>query len=208
VDENASQREWFQMFLDPLFLMVVLLLVSFGFVLILFFPSLLEIKKPKDRGPRKIVEESLNKLSDLVDVQTSDGNIVKISGDICFLSGFEVEENVVVEGSLAVGDRCHFHKSVKAKGDVQIGNDVVIDGNLVADGDVSVWDGTVIGGAIDARGDVKLSERVSVRLSVVSGGNVELFESSEVKNNILALGVIRVLKQPRLDFPSTVEDIG
>jgi len=196
------------MFLDPLVLMVVLLLVSFGFVLILFVPSLLEIKRPRDRGPRKIVKASLNKLSVLADVHASDGDIIKISGDVCFPSGFEVEENVVVVGSLAVGDRCHFHKSVKAKGDVQVGSDVVIDGNVVADGGVSVGDGTVIGGSIEARGDVKLDERVFVRLSVVSGGNVELFESSEVKNNILAQGVIRVLKQPRLEFLSNIEDIG
>jgi bifunctional N-acetylglucosamine-1-phosphate-uridyltransferase/glucosamine-1-phosphate-acetyltransferase GlmU-like protein len=188
--------------------MVVLLLVLLGFVMILFVPSLLEMKRPKDKGPRKIVKETLGKLNALSNVRALEGDLIKISGDVCFPSGFEMEENIVIEGSLTVGDRCHFHKSVKAGGDAHIGSDVIIDGNLVVDGGVDVGDGTVIGGSIDARSDAKLGEKVVVRFSLVSGGNVELFENSEVAKNILAQGVIKVLKQPRLGFPSTVEDIG
>jgi len=195
-------------FLDPWVLMVVLFLFSFGFVIALFLPSLLEIKRPRDRGPRKIVKATLNKLSAVADVRVLGGDIIKISGDVSFPSGFEVEENVVVEGGLTVGDRCHFHKSVKALGDVDVGSDVVVGGSLVADGSVDVGDGTVIGGSIDARGDVRLGERVFVGLSVVSGGDVELFESSEVEKNVLARGVVRVLRFPRFEFLSVIEDIG
>jgi predicted acyltransferase (DUF342 family) len=196
------------MVLDPLFLMIILFAVLLGFVMILFVPSLLEIKRPKDKGPRKIVKWTLNKLNVSSSAQTLSGDIIKIPYDICFPSGFEMEINVVVKGNLTIEDKCHFHKSLKGKRDVTIGNDVIIDGNVVADGDVSVGDGTVIGGSIDASGDVKIGEKVFVRLAVVSDGNVELFENSEVLKNISAQGTIRVLKQPRLGFPSTIEDIG
>jgi predicted acyltransferase (DUF342 family) len=193
--------------LDPLVLLVLLLLASLGFIVILLVPSLLEVKKPKDRGPRKIVKATLNKLAG-ADVRVLNGDVIKISDDVCFPSGFEVEENVVVNGSLTVGDRCYFHKSLKAEGNVKIGCDVVFGGNLVADGSVDIGDGTVIGGSIDATGDVKLGEKVFVRLSVVSGGNVELYENSEVKKIIVTHGMIRVLEQPRLECLSALEDVG
>jgi len=42
---------------------------------------------------------------------------------------------------------------------------------------------------------------------VVAEGDVERYENSEVKKNILTHGVIKVLKYPKLDLPSTLEDI-
>jgi len=196
------------MIFDPYVLLVLSLLGLLGFVVILFVPSLSEFKRPRDKGPRRVLRRTLHKLNVWADERALGVDLLKISGDVSFPPGFELEEDVVVEGSLTVGDRCHFHRCVKAKGDVDVGSDVVIGGNLVAGGSVYTEDGTVIGGSIEARDNVKLGERVFVRLSVVSGGNVELFENSEVEKNILAQGVIRVIKHPRLEFLSAMEDIG
>jgi hypothetical protein len=46
--------------------------------------------------------------------------------------------------------------------------------------------------------------------AVVSGGDVELFENCEVVGAVLAgeRGAVRVLKVPRIEFPSAVEDLG
>ncbi len=81
---------------------------------------------------------------------------------------------------------------------------MVVNGNLVAGGDFSVGQGTIMGGSIDGRRNVKLNEKFTVGFALVSGGNVEMFESSEVAKNIYAQGVIKVLKQPKIGFPSSV----
>jgi len=196
------------LFDDALVLLLMMLLALVGFVLALFVPSIWEVLKPKDKGPRKVKDATLEKLG--VKVRRFDGGLVRLLGDLSLPDGFEVEESVVVEGRLSVGERCHFGKGLKVLGDVVVGCGVVIDESLVAEGDVNVLDEVVIGGSVDACGDVKLGERVFVGGSVVSGGNVELFENCEVVGGVLAgeRGVVRVLRVPWVEFPSAVEDVG
>ncbi len=181
-------------------------MVLFGFGLVLFVPSFLEIRKPKDKGPRKIVKQSLTQLNPLPNARFLEGDLMKISGDAVFPAGAEFKESVVVGGRLTVGDRCHFHKSAKAWGMSALETALSLTVTLS-------WKETllwvkVIGGSIDARRHVKLNGRVAVHFSVVSGGNVVMFENSEVAKNIYAQGTIKVLKQPGIGFPSTVDDIG
>jgi len=133
---------------------------------------------------------------------------VRIFGDVAFPPKLEVFDNIVVTGALTVGDRCVFHGSVKAEGHVFIGNYVVIKGNLISKTNVDIHDEAVIGGAVHSEGSVRLGEKVFIGLSVVADGDVELYENSEVKKNIIAHGIIKVLRHPKLDFPSTIEDIG
>jgi len=135
-------------------------------------------------------------------------NTVRILGDVVFPPDFQVWNNIVVEGSLTVGDHCVFHGSVKAKGNATIGNRVVLNGNLISKGNVDIKDEAVIGGLVHSEGSVTLGEKVFVGLSVVADGDVELYENSEVKKNILTQGVIRVLKYPKLDLSSALDNIG
>jgi len=210
-------------------LLPLLLLTLFGVIALLFLPSLLEIKKPKDRGPRRMPEttiqqitESSQMLGSLLaacsqneqnpqknrddEVLGSNGHLIRLFGDREFTSGSEVKESVVVEGALKIADRCSFLRSVKAFGNVTVGNDVFIGENLVAQGDVNVGRGTVVKGAIHAQGSVKLGESVSVGCSVVAGGDVELQENSKVMGIISAHGCIRVVSKPKVDSePSVLE---
>jgi len=193
---------------DALILLLLLMLVLVGFVFVLFVPSLWEIRKPRDKGPRKVRDASLERLG--VKVRWLNGDFVKLLGDLCLPDGFEFEENVVVEGCLNVGDYCHFGGSLKVLGDVTMGFGVVVDENLVVEGKVNVLDDTVIGGSVDARGDVRLGEKVFVGGWVVSGGSIELFENCEVVGGVLAgeEGAVKVLRLPSFEFPSAVEDLG
>jgi len=193
---------------DALVLLLGLLLVLVGFVFVLFVPSLWEMRKQRDRGPRRMQDATLERLG--VKVRRLSGGFVRLLGDFSLPDGFEFEENVVVEGCLRVGDRCHFCKSLKVLGDVVVGCGVVVDGNLVVEGNVSVLDDVVVGGSVDAGGDVRLGEKVHVGGSVVSGGDVELFENCEVVEGVMAgeHGAVRVLKVPRVEFPSSIEDVG
>lgn len=195
------------MFDDALVLLLVLLFVLVGFVFVLFVPSLWEIRKPRDKGPRRVKDATLEKLG--VKVRRLSGDFVRLLGDLSLLDGFEFEENVVVEGCLRVGDRCHFGKSLKVLGDVTVGCGVVIDENLVVEGNVNVLDDAVISGSVDAGGNVRLGEKVFVGGSVVAGGDVELFENCEVVGSVFpGKGALKVLKVPRIEFPSAIEDVG
>jgi len=226
------------MTLDPFLLMTLLLIVVLGFAGLFFSPLIIELKKPKDKGPRKIprmpLEERLRRngktpasisphetersdhsrnLQDAlnkagVNATSIGGDTIRIFGDFVFPPRSEVTDNVVIEGAVKIGDRCVFHRSVKAKGDVFVGNCVIIKGNLVSEEDVTILDEVVIGGCVHSEGSVKIGENVFVALSVVAIGNVELYENSEVKNNILTRGVIRVLRHQRVDLPSSIDEIG
>ena len=226
------------MILDPLLLMLFLLIAAFGFAVLVFSPFIIELKKPRDKGPRKIPKTPLEKeirsigrkpvniglspaecsdhARNLQHILSKAGvktirigkDTIRVFGDITFAPRFEVADNLVVEGALRVGDNCVLHRSVKAKGNAFIGNHVVIKGNLVSEGDVTILDDVVVGGSVHSEGSVTIGENVFVALSVVAAGNVELFENSEVKRNILTRGVIKVLRHPRVDLPSSIDDIG
>ena len=226
------------MVLDAFLLIFLLLIAALGFVAFLFLPSIIEIMKPHDRGPRKILRTPLQKtmrssfrstlpsksdpddnagaskgLQDFlketgVKFRRSGNNTVRIFNDVVFPPNFEILDNIVVDGTLTVGERCVFFGSAKAKGNVILGNCVVLMGNVISKGNIDIEDETVVGGLVHSEGSVRLGEKVFVGLSVVADGDVELYENSEVKKNILTHGVIKVLKYPRWDLPSALEDIG
>jgi len=193
---------------DQLLLFVLLLLSLVSLAVILFLPSLLEIWKPKDSGPRKIREKTLEQLG--VKVHKVNDEIVRVQGDLNLPSDFKFEENLVVKGSLNAGDGCHFSRSLKVSGIVTLGCAVLVGENLIVEGDVKINDEAVISGSINAGGSVKLGEKTYVGGSVVAGGNVELFENCEVVNGILCgkSGAVKVLKVPSVEFPSSIEDVG
>lgn len=222
------------MYIDPLILSFFLLATASGFIASMFLPSILEILKPKDKGPRKILKKPLHqamrqasKLShqprsgstddtaiskDLEAALKKAGarsqrigkDIVRIRGDIEFRANSEVFENIVVAGNLVAGEHCVFHSSVKAYGNVSAGSSVIIKGHLLSGMNIDVKEESVIVGSVHADGSIRLGERVYVGISAVAEGDVELFESSEVKKNILAHGSIRVLKHSDFGLPSSM----
>jgi len=225
------------MILDPSLLMTVLLIAVFGFIGLIFSPLIIELRKPKDKGPRKILRMPLEKRlrtsktptntsPDETEATGDSKNLqealneagvksirigkdtVRIFGDFVFPPRSEVQDNVVIEGAVKIGDHCVFHQSVKAKGNAFVGNRVVIKGNLVSNGDVALLDEVVIGGSVHSDGSVTIGEKVFVSSSVVAIGDVKLYENSEVKNNILTRGAIRVLRPPKVDLPSSIDEIG
>jgi len=218
--------------------MLLLLVAALVFIVLVFLPLVIELKKPRDRGPRRIIRTSFERRirsnrgkpvtigPDLVNDPNFAGDLeailnkvgvkatrigndtIRIFSGIVLAQHVKVSDNLVVEGALNIGDHCVFHRSVKAEGDVLVGNGVVIDGNLVSEGNVTIMDQVVISGAVHSEGSVKIGENVFVALSVVAAGDVELHDNSEVKKNILTRGIIKTLRHPRVDFPSTIDEIG
>ena len=211
--------------------LLVLSIFALGiFLTLLFLPTLLELRKPKDLGPRKIAEtmmrtlirrrrrpdsnakllstiidhipENLRRtLIDLDDKEISKLGVdtIRIVGDLGLPPDIEIQENVVVEGSLTIGNRCHFSGSVKASEDVKVGNEVVIEENLIAGGNVNIGKDTVIHGSVNADGSVCLGQNSSVGLSITSGRDVKLHENARVAKTITCGSHIHVLKFEKQD---------
>lgn len=225
------------MLLDTFTVMLLVLILAFGFIVVVFLPSIIETKRPKDRGPRRIrrssLRESVMQSPEVVSIPKGDQsdsnensrnlqamlkeagvkyrmigrNTVRILEGITFRAGSEVWDNLVIEGAFNAGARCVFHASIKSKGNAIIGDCVVIKGNMVSTGDVCIGDEVVVGGSVHSEGSVRLGEKVFVGLAVVAMGDVEAYRNSEVKRNILARGVIRMLEAPNVDLPSSLDKI-
>lgn len=191
--------------LTPLLILALCLLV-----VILFLPALLELRKPKDAGPRKIAGIAIERIprrsqasakplkfsqvvkehvpeSFILALNNLEGkeiskprvDIIRLAGEVELPSDIEMKENLVVDGSLRIGNRCRFHRSVKVSKDVHVGSDVIIEGNLIAGGSMELGNGSVVNGLVDSRGPVVLGRNVSVRRSLTSGGDVELHKTPE-----------------------------
>jgi len=161
-----------------------------GFALLFFLPAVLELRRPRDKGPRKVAESTME--FNRKKVLKLGVDTIRIMGDMEFPSDVEAKENIVVEGSLMIGDRCHFCGSVKTSGDVEIRSKVVIEGNLIVGGGVKLGKDTRIKGSVDAKGTVHLGENSLVGLSLTSGGDVEMHRGAKVFKNIFSQGHIRV----------------
>ena len=68
--------------------------------------------------------------------------------------------------------------------------------------------GIGLGGPGDGRRQTGRTGGIHIVEDQARRARLELHENGEVKKNILTYGVIRVLKCPKLDFPSALDDIG
>jgi len=200
-------------------LLILLILALFGFTVFLFLPSILELKRPRNHGPRSILESGEEKGTQRVDsaellelplfvkeyipeslqqimvslngkkISKIGTDTVKIGGDVEFPSEIEILENIVVEGRLRIGDKCRFHGNVQASEGVRIGRNVVLEKNLVSEKDVSIDRDSVINGSLNAKGSVFLGPNALVGLSLFSGGHVELGQGAKVVKNIISSGL-------------------
>jgi len=169
---------------------ILLVLALCGFALLFFLPAVLELKRPRDKGPRRFAESTME--FNRKKVLKLGVDTIRIMGNVEFPSDIEAKENIVVEGSLIIGDQCHFCGSVKAFGDVEIGSKVVIEGSLISGGGVKLGKDTKIKGSVDAKGAVHLGENSFVGLSLTSGGDVEMHIGAKVSRNIFSQGHVRV----------------
>jgi len=219
------------MYVDPLNLLFVLFATASGFAVFTLLPSILEVLRPKDWGPRRILRrplhERIKRSSTLKSESSQAGDVgvskdleaalkdagvkslrigrdtVRVLGNIAFKADLEVFENVIANGSLDVGDHCVFHGSIKSYGNLSVGNSAIVEGNVLSERDINMKNDAVIVGSVHANGSVRIGEKVYIGLAVVAEGNVELFENSEVKN-ILTRGLPKVQPSPQIDLPSSM----
>ena len=208
-------------------LFVLLIMALCGFTVFLFLPSILELKHPRDHGPRQILGDQIKGIDETIPssprleipvflkgyipenlqqtimnldgtkISKIDADTTKIVGDMEFPSGIEIAENIVVEGHLTIGDESHFHGSVQASETVNVGCNVIVEKDLLSGKDITVDRNTVINGALNAKGSVHLGRNALVGLSLSSGRNVELGQGARVAKKIISGGFIVSHENPK-----------
>jgi len=214
--------------LETPWLLILLILALCGFTVFLFLPAILELKRPRNHGPRRIFKSSVKRVDETAmrslelklpffvkeyipenlqrtllilngkKISKIDTDTIKIIDNVRFPSGIEIVGNIVVEGRLTIEDKCRFYGSVQASEDVNVGCDVILEKDLVSGKDINVDRNTVINGSLNAEGSVHLGPNTLVRLSLFSGGNVELSEGAKVAKNITSTGFIVSRKTPKM----------
>lgn len=93
---------------------------------------------------------------------------ITISGDMEIPSGTTINKNLIVKGSLKIGDNCRAHGTFLAIDDIKVGSDTIIDGDLISGGNIFVGPRSLIAGFVKANGIVEIEENV-----VVEGGYLQ-----------------------------------
>jgi hypothetical protein len=81
-----------------------------------------------------------------------DDNVTTVDGDVEIPSGTNINKDLVVKGSLKIGDNCRGHAKLKAFKDITIGADTIIDGDLISGGNIFVGPRSLINGVVEASG--------------------------------------------------------
>ena len=103
------------------------------------------------------------KISD--EVFTKGDEVTTVVGDIEVPSGATINKDLLVRGTLRIGDRCKIHGKIEALKDITVGASTVINGNLISGGNVTVGSRSRITGSLQAGGCIKVGE-----LATVEGG--------------------------------------
>jgi len=160
------------------------LFIPITLLVILLVPTILELIRRKDRGPREIpdittfeAKTELDSVGGLVianalPVDKRETNVVISDGAILYL-------NLVVDGDLKIGKKCHVYGSLKTSGRTEIGASSIVDGSILSRGEVMVKRSCRIGGAIISTqnitlGDNVIAEAVTTEKTVKLGTHVKI----------------------------------
>jgi hypothetical protein len=98
----------------------------------------------------------------LGEVIEMDDNMATIEGDVEIPSGTNINKNLLVKGSLKIGDNCRGHGKLEAFKDITIGADTIIDGNLISGANIFVGSRSLINGLVEALGEFAIEEDAMV----------------------------------------------
>jgi len=176
----------------------LLFLLPLIFLTVPIIPPLLEIFRRRDKGPRKIPEETIHEekpdiskpLPTMERARASarmraTDEIIRAMGDVSIPDETEIEEHIVVYGFLKVGQKCHIHGSIKAFGGVEIGAESVVEGHILSEGKVIIGPKTKVNGIIDSVEDIILKEDATVE-AVSTEKSVKIGLGAKINRRILA----------------------
>lgn len=192
--------------------MNLLVLIPFGIIAAPIIPALVEIVKPKDKGPRDIPEQSTYEEKPDVDVPRLErargearvkatGQVIRVTGDVSTPDGTEIDNHLVVQGNVRLGKKCHVYGSVKANGNIEIGESSIIEGHVLSEGRITIGRNCIVKGVVDSTKDIELQENAVVEAASTEK-NVRLAPGAKVNRRILAgASITASLEQLQVSTP-------
>jgi hypothetical protein len=185
-----------------------LILLSFALLIIPFIPAIIEILKRKDKGPKKIPEQTTyEEKPDLEKLDISrlerariaarakkPSEIMRVIGDVSVPDGTEIDNHLVVQGNLKIGMKSHVYGSIKAFGDVEIGESSIVEGHVLSEGTVIVRRNCIVKGIVDSLKDIILEENAIVE-AISTEKAVKVGPNAKINRRILSGASISISPQ-------------
>ncbi len=92
-------------------------------------------------------------------------NGTTVDGDVEIPSGTNIDKDLVVRGSLKIGDNCRGHGKLQVSKDITVGADTIIDGDLISGGNIFVGPRSLINGVVEAAGVFEIEKDAVVEVA-------------------------------------------
>jgi cytoskeletal protein CcmA (bactofilin family) len=119
------------------------------------------------------------------------GEVIRVNGDISIPDGTDVNNHLVVQGTLRLGKKCHVHGTLKVFGNVEIGESSIIDGHVLSEGKILVGRNCNVNGVVDSAQDIILKENAVVE-AVSTEKTVKLEPGAKINKRIPASAYITI----------------
>ncbi|MDW8048713.1 MAG: hypothetical protein RMJ07_03425 [Nitrososphaerota archaeon] len=180
---------------------------------VLFSPVIFEYFRRKDRGPRRVPEQTTYEEKPDVEVPPLEkareearvkvpSEVLRVTGDISIPDGTVINNPLVVQGSLKVGRNCHIYGSIKAFGGVELGESTIVEGHVLSEGVVVVGRNCVINGVVDSLRDIILEENATVE-AVSTERTVKIGPNARITRRVLSGS--QIITSPYKPSAETVE---
>jgi len=151
----------------------------------------------RDSGRRIFPDETLGRIAHESSASTNPearkpphghclGNAIVVNTDFALPPQGELTSDLVVEGTLTLGDGARLHGNARASGIISLGSRALVVGNLVSESDIYVGPNAEVVGVLHAKENVWLMPSSSVSISVVSARMIYIHEGARVGRQVFA----------------------
>lgn len=168
-------------------LLILLILALCGFTVFLFLPSILELKRPRNHGPRSILKSS-----------NEEGTQIKVDSAKLLGLPLLIKEYIPesLQRTLVSLDGKKISKIgadiVEIVGDMEFSSEIEILENIVVEGRLIIGDNSRFCGSVQASEDVKIGCNVIVEKDLVSGKDVVVDRNTVINGSLNAKGSVHL----------------
>jgi len=159
----------------PPWLTPLLIFVLCVFIFVLFLPALLELRKPKDAGPRKIAGVAMEKIPRRTPESGKPPKLSQVVREYVPESLIQALDNL--DGK-EISKPCA--DTIRLVGEVEFPSDVEIRENLVVVGALRIGDRCRFRRSVKVSKDVQIGSEVTIEGNLVAGGSLRLGDGSVV----------------------------
>jgi len=166
-------------------LLILLILALCGFTAFLFLPSILELKRPRNHGPRRILE-SVEERGTRIEVNSLEPSELptpvkdyipeNLQRILVSLNGKKISR---------IGA-----DTIKIVGDVEFPSGIETLENIMVEGCLTIGDECHFHGSVQASEDVTIGCNVTVEKNLVSGGDVVVDRNTVINGSLNAKGSV------------------